>query len=100
MKRLLRQHRGRRLRWGLRLKPRDLAKLGQLMVDDGRRNGKQVLPYRWAVEWTRPRINTFIKTEGYGALSYGYGQIRKGSLCDYNCALIKQVLLRPQQQTL
>ena len=57
---------------GLRLKPRDLAKLGQLMVDDGRWNGKQVLPSGWVAESTRPRINTFIKTEGYGTLSYGY----------------------------
>ena len=57
---------------GLRLKPRDLAKLGQLMADDGRWNGKQVLPAGWVAELTRPRIQTRINTEGYGALSYGY----------------------------
>jgi CubicO group peptidase (beta-lactamase class C family) len=57
---------------GLRLKPRDLAKLGQLMADDGRWNDKQVLPAGWVVESTRPRIDTRINTEGYGALSYGY----------------------------
>jgi CubicO group peptidase (beta-lactamase class C family) len=53
---------------GLRLRPRDLAKLGQLMADDGRWNGKQVLPTGWADEAARPRVNT----EGYGVLYYGY----------------------------
>jgi CubicO group peptidase (beta-lactamase class C family) len=53
---------------GLRLRPRDLAKLGQLMIDDGRWNGKQILPPGWVEESTRPRMNT----EGYGSLYYGY----------------------------
>jgi CubicO group peptidase (beta-lactamase class C family) len=53
---------------GLRLKPRDLAKIGQLMADDGRWNGKSVLPAGWVDESARPRVNP----EGYGSLYYGY----------------------------
>jgi CubicO group peptidase (beta-lactamase class C family) len=53
---------------GLRLRPRDLAKIGQLMVDDGLWNGTQVLPSGWVEESTRPRANA----EGRGSLYYGY----------------------------
>jgi CubicO group peptidase (beta-lactamase class C family) len=51
---------------GLRLKPRDMAKLGQLLLTDGQWNGTQVVPKRWVAESTKPRI----KSHGY--YSYGY----------------------------
>jgi CubicO group peptidase (beta-lactamase class C family) len=51
---------------GLRLRPRDLAKIGQLMAADGLWNGKRVLPDGWVAESTRPRLNTD------GLLYYGY----------------------------
>lgn len=51
---------------GLRLRPRDTAKLGQIMLTDGVWNGRQVLPKGWAAESIRPRIN------GAGAYFYGY----------------------------
>jgi CubicO group peptidase (beta-lactamase class C family) len=53
---------------GLRLRPRDLAKLGQLIADEGSWNGRQVLPAWWIRESTTPHVNA----EGNGALYYGY----------------------------
>jgi CubicO group peptidase (beta-lactamase class C family) len=53
---------------GLRLRPRDLAKLGQLVADEGRWNGRQVLPARWINQSTTPHVNA----DGNGALYYGY----------------------------
>jgi CubicO group peptidase (beta-lactamase class C family) len=50
----------------LRLRPRDMAKLGQLMLTDGQWNGRRVLPTGWAVESAKPRIN------GDGLFFYGY----------------------------
>jgi CubicO group peptidase (beta-lactamase class C family) len=51
---------------GLRLRPRDTAKLGQIMLTDGVWNGRQVLPKGWAAESIKPRIN------GSGVYFYGY----------------------------
>jgi CubicO group peptidase (beta-lactamase class C family) len=50
---------------GLRLRPRDLAKLGQLLLTDGQWNGRQVIPKGWVAESTTPRIKAY-------QLSYGY----------------------------
>jgi CubicO group peptidase (beta-lactamase class C family) len=50
----------------LRMRPRDAAKLGRLLLTDGQWNGKQVVPAGWAAESTKPRIN------GEGLFFYGY----------------------------
>jgi CubicO group peptidase (beta-lactamase class C family) len=51
---------------GLRLRPRDGAKLGQLMIADGVWNDTQILPRGWTGSSMKPRIN------GEGLYYYGY----------------------------
>jgi CubicO group peptidase (beta-lactamase class C family) len=50
----------------LRMRPRDAAKLGRLMLTDGQWNGRQVVPSGWAAQSMKPRIN------GEGLFFYGY----------------------------
>lgn len=60
-------YRGRPLAFaGVRLRPRDLARIGQLVLQHGQWNGRQVVPAEWIAESTRPHIDT-----GMG-LQYGY----------------------------
>jgi CubicO group peptidase (beta-lactamase class C family) len=52
---------------GLRLRPRDLAKIGQLLLTVGSWNDRQVVPKDWVAESIQPRLNT----DG-SLLYYGY----------------------------
>lgn len=40
--------------WGLRLRAIDMAKIGMLMLDDGRWQGKQIVPQAWIRQMTSP----------------------------------------------
>lgn len=51
---------------GLRLRPRDLATIGQLLLQRGQWQGKQVVPAQWIDESLKPHVET-----GDG-LQYGY----------------------------
>ena len=51
---------------GLRLRARDLAKIGQLVLDHGVWQGRQIVRPEWIAESTAPHIN------GEGIFFYGY----------------------------
>jgi CubicO group peptidase (beta-lactamase class C family) len=53
---------------GLRLRPRDMAKLGQLALDRGTWKGKQIVSAQWLTDSARPRFAT--ETVHYGYLRW------------------------------
>lgn len=72
-------YRGRPLAFaGVRLRPRDLARIGQLVLQHGQWHGRQLVPAEWIAESTRPHIDTGIEP----GLQYGYqwwlGKVRVG----------------------
>ncbi len=61
---------------GLRLRPRDAAKLGQLYLDGGTWNGVRVVPAEW-VQRSQQRVNQ-LGSDGYGYLWWKRGFSRAG----------------------
>ncbi|MGE8319482.1 MAG: serine hydrolase domain-containing protein [Comamonas sp.] len=51
--------------WGLRLRAIDMAKLGQLMLDQGRWQGKQVVPAAWIQRMSKPQAGATAQDYGY-----------------------------------
>ena len=62
--------------WGLHIQPESLAKFGQLMLDEGRWKGKQLIPAEWVREMGKKQIET-------GREPYGYQTWR----CEYDGAI-------------
>ncbi len=56
----------------LSLLPRDMLKFGQLYLNRGRWNGKQLLPWQWVDESTRPGR---VGPRGRGRIYGGYGYL-------------------------
>ena len=52
---------------GLRLRPRDMAKLGRLVLDHGQWQGRQIVPAAWIDASLQPRLET-----GFDGTRYGY----------------------------
>ena len=55
----------------LKMTPRDMAKLGQLYLDDGRWKGRQIVPAQWVKASTTAQVTT-QSDPGALAESYGY----------------------------
>lgn len=53
--------------WGLKLRPRDMAKIGYMMLKDGKWKGKQIVSSSWVKESTKAQV------EGDILLGSGYG---------------------------
>jgi len=53
---------------GLRLRPRDMARFGQMMLDDGRFDGRQIVP----ADYARSSLEPQIETGGSLTPRYGY----------------------------
>jgi CubicO group peptidase (beta-lactamase class C family) len=56
---------------GLYLRPRDMAKIGALMLDDGNWRGRQILSPRWIEESAR-RVTTGVRNWAGHSFDYGY----------------------------
>lgn len=56
---------------GLRLRARDVAKIGSLVLHGGAWNNKQVIPVAWIDVATRPHVNG-MKLVHYGIFNYGF----------------------------
>jgi len=57
---------------GLFIRPRDVAKIGQLYLDGGRWNGKQVVSQKWIKESTVKHVSASLIPKAVRADGYGY----------------------------
>ena len=74
--------------WGMRLKTEDIAKLGQLFLDNGMWRGKQVLSKEWVQKATQKQTETVTHQSQQGITGktdweQGYGY--QFWMCRHNC---------------
>jgi CubicO group peptidase (beta-lactamase class C family) len=75
---------GLNLGWtGLELAPAELARIGQLYVDDGKWKGRRILSSSWVHESTRVQVHNVAHPSdnfsGYGGYGYGWWLIESDS---------------------
>lgn len=56
---------------GLRMRPRDLLKIGRLVLDDGQWQGKQIVPAAWIRQSMAPIFRTDVRDYRYGRQWWG-----------------------------
>ena len=78
--------------WGLFMHTEDMAKLGQLYLNKGKWNGKQIIPESWAESSVTKKVDSIEGTYGYGYQVWM--EERPGSF-EYNGMLGQNVLIYP-----
>lgn len=78
--------------WGLFMHTEDMAKLGQLYLNKGKWNGKQIIPESWAEASVTKKVDSIEGTYGYGYQVWM--EERPGSF-EYNGMLGQNVLIYP-----
>ncbi|HNY31574.1 MAG TPA: serine hydrolase [Fibrobacteria bacterium] len=58
--------------WGLRMRARDLAKIGSVCLHDGRWKGRQIVPKEWIERSTRRHVETIGAWSNGNMWGYGY----------------------------
>ncbi|TGL11346.1 serine hydrolase domain-containing protein [Leptospira meyeri] len=58
---------------GLRLKPRDMLKLGRLVLNEGKWKGKQIISKQWLSDSLKYQIDSEVKIFRTDGKSFGYG---------------------------
>ena len=78
--------------WGLFMHTEDMAKLGQLYLNKGKWNGKQIIPESWVEASITKKVDSIEGTYGYGYQLWM--EERPGSF-EYNGMLGQNVLIYP-----
>ena len=78
--------------WGLFLCPEDMAKLGQLYLNHGMWNGRQMIPADWIRESTTKQIDSIEGTYGYG---YQVWMEQRPDSFEFNGMLGQNVIVYP-----
>ena len=80
--------------WGLFINTEDAAKIGQLFLQKGMWQGKQLVPEKWILESVEKHMDT---PENMGPYGYGYQVWRSGrpGSCTFNGMLGQNVVVYP-----